>query len=84
MADFQLLLKFNILSLKIVDNLNILTQPLEYHHLLIQEISMEIKIVATKEYSVPKELIIEVVKIRLSLEKLAWIGEVITHTHILI
>ena len=83
MADFQLLLKFNTLSLKIVDNLNILTQPLEYHHLLILEISMEIKIVATKEYSVPKELIIEVVKIRLSLEELAWIGEVIILTHIL-
>ena len=83
MVDFQLMLKFNILSLKIVDNLNILTQPLEYHHLLILEISMEIKIVATKEYSVPKELIIEVVKIRLSLEELAWIGEVIILTHIL-
>ena len=75
MVDSQQLLKYNKLLQLIVVNL-IMNQELSPQDLLhLQEILLEQVQVVMKDFSVLKVLIIEDVKIRLSQERLAWIGE---------
>jgi len=78
--DFLLPQKYKVLLLRIVANQNMKIQPSEQNLSHSQETFMVVyHLDATKVFLAKKQRITEVAKLRLNLERLALIGEVIIH-----